>query len=225
MARTTWWSSNLVKDHPDVVSDTEMDTPQWSWTELEAGPRGPEAAAREKEETELRHRNEVEQAYRRGLADGEDSGATRARAELKAVMSATLEALEEIRANRVEWAARLTEDVTVLAGAMARQIVDRALNEHPEIFAELASKAVACFQVDEPVRIRLHPADLDQLHESGTADDVTGYAASSTRKSVMSVSPSHRHRRRRALPSPQDGKSACPRSSKIVSLTIVVARS
>ncbi len=151
-----------------------MKTAEWAWTELEAGPRGPEAAAREKEETELRHQDEIEQAYRRGLADGEHSGATRARAELQAVMSATLEALEEIRANRVEWASRLKEDVTVLAGAMARQIVDRALDEDPEIFAELASKAVACFQVDEPVRIRLHPADLEQLHESGTADHVTG---------------------------------------------------
>ena len=163
-----------MKDHRDVISDTEMDTAEWAWAELEAAPRGPEAAAREKQETELRHQDEIEQAYRRGLADGEHSGAARARAELQSVMSATLEALEEIRANRVEWGARLKEDVTVLSGAMARQIVDRALDEDPEIFAELASKAVACFQVDEPVRIRLHPADLAQLHEFDTTDEVTG---------------------------------------------------
>lgn len=166
-----------MKDHPDMISDTGTDTAKWAWTELEAAPRGPEAEAREKEETELRHQDEIEQAYRRGLADGEDSGAMRARSELEAVMSASLEALEEIRAHRVEWGARLQEDVTVLAGAMARQIIDRAVDEDPEIFTELASKAVACFQVDEPVRIRLHPADLDQLQESAMADQVTGSRA------------------------------------------------
>lgn len=150
--------------NPDVISAPDTDAPGWAWTELEAGPLAPGEADR-------RYQDEIEQAYRSGFSDGQDAGATRARGELKAVMSATLEALEEVRSNRVEWGARLKEDVTVLAGAMARHIVDRALEEDPEIFAELASKAVACFHVDEPVRIRLHPDDMAQLQESGTAGE------------------------------------------------------
>ncbi len=162
-----------MNDRRDVIPDTEIDAPGWAWAELESGSGAPPSVARTRAETEQLHRDEVEEAYRRGVADGQDSGAKRTRAELQSVMSATLEALEEIRSNRVEWAARLQEDVTLLAGAMARQIVDRALEEDPEIFSELARKAVACFPADEPVRIRLHPADLEQLQQSGTADQFT----------------------------------------------------
>jgi len=122
-----------------------------------------------------RHREEVGEAYRRGTADGEAATAAIARNELASALKATLDALEEVRANREAWASTLRENLVLLAAAMARHIVDRALADDPSIFADIAKRAVASFPADEPVRIRLHPADLNKLEliESGV-DHVVG---------------------------------------------------
>jgi len=75
-------------------------------------------------------------------------------------MRAAESAVDQIRLSREAWNAVLHDNLVTLATAMARQIVERELRQDPATFQELARKAVAGFPADEPLRIRLHPADL-----------------------------------------------------------------
>jgi len=168
----TWSSSSpVVKTRAEAEVDVQAAS--WAWTELEAAPLGPAAEAARKVEEEDQHRREIEAAYRRGIADGEEAGAAIARKELQSAMHAILEALEAVRAQRVQFADGLRDDLVVLAAAIASKIIDEQVTADPRIFAGLANKAVAAFPVEEPVRVRLHPADLELLHRTGAVDDMT----------------------------------------------------
>lgn len=142
----------------------------WAWADLhETGPEAESAA-----EEAARQRREVQESYERGFADGIDAGANAARDELMIAMRATGEVLEEIRASREAWDARLEEHLVVLAAAMARKVVERTREEDHTAFVDLAKQAVAAFPVDEALRIRLHPADQAVLSDGGFLDDVVG---------------------------------------------------
>ena len=88
------WSSNRSPGRAglteaDVASETELSV----WTELK-GPAELEAQARqeaaeqESAQREARHREEVEDAYRRGMTEGRQAGEQRAHLELAAATQA-----------------------------------------------------------------------------------------------------------------------------------------
>lgn len=148
-----------------------MATPvAFGWADLEQ--TGPEADARA-HQVDL-HMQEVEEAYRRGFVDGEEAGARMARDELQVAMRATRQALGEVRASRDAWDGRLLERLVVLAAAIARRVVERTREQDPEVFVELAQRAVAAFPIEEAVRIRLHPTDQAVLADARHLDQVVG---------------------------------------------------
>lgn len=168
------WSSDR-ENEPSSVASKDASAPQWDWAELEPGELVTGLEGHAEETLAERHSEEVAEAYRRGLADGEAAAIGGARDELASALKATLDALEEVRANREAWASTLRENLVLLAAAMARQIVDRALADDPSIFSDMAKRALASFPADEPVRIRLHPADLNRLElGEGGVDQVVG---------------------------------------------------
>ena len=154
------------------VVDTERGATPWAWADLTES--GPEAETRAQEEE--RQRLEVEDAYRRGLNDGERQGTAVAREELKSAVQATVSALEEIRAARESWESRLQERLVLLAAAIASKIVGRELQADSAPFVELARSAVAAFPLEEAVRIRLHPADREII-ANDVMDEVVGERA------------------------------------------------
>ena len=160
-----------AKAHAPATDDARAS--EWRWVDLDA--TGPEAESARLEAQ--RSMQEVEAAYGRGFADGEEAGVRTARDELQVAVGAAVAALEEIRANREAWEARLHERMVMLAAAMAQKIVGRACVEDPEAVIELARKAVAKFPVGEGVRIRLHPSDhavfLDERYFEGFVGDRT----------------------------------------------------
>jgi flagellar assembly protein FliH len=89
-------------------------------------------------------------------------------------MRATRQALEEVHANRDAWDARLQERLVVLAAAIAQRVVERTREQDPDVFVELAQRAVAAFPVEEAVRIRLHPTDQAVLADARHLDQVVG---------------------------------------------------
>jgi flagellar biosynthesis/type III secretory pathway protein FliH len=142
----------------------------WGWVDLES--TGPEADARASEAA--RHSREIEDAYRRGLADGQEAGTRTARSELQVAMRATLQVLDEVRANHKAWDARLKEHMVALAAAIALRVVERAHEADPTLVQELAERAIAAFPVEEALRIRLHPKDQAVLAKTDFLEKAGG---------------------------------------------------
>ncbi len=150
-----------------VSEPTDTQPTEWDWADFRS------AAGRDPDDQE-RHVREVDEAYGRGLIDGEEAGARVARDELQTAVSATVGALEEIRENRDVWDARLEEHLVVLAAAMAQKVIERVREEDHDVFVELARKAVAAFPVEESLKIRLHPADRMVLNDGQLLEQVAG---------------------------------------------------
>lgn len=143
---------------------------EWNWADLDQ--TGPEAEARAEEET--RRMREVEDAYRRGFDDGEEAGVRTARGELQVAMAAMLEALEEVRANREAWDARLKEHLVILSAAMAHRVMAQTREVDPTVFVTLAEEAIKAFPVEESVKIRLNPTDQAVLVGGEYLEQVVG---------------------------------------------------
>lgn len=149
---------------------------KWAWADLDATP-GPLTEHRsngEQGSADVDNRDELEAAYRRGVEDGREALQETVCRELELANSAALSAVDKVRRSSEAWTARLQENLVALAVGIARQIVEREIDQDPEILLELARTAVAAFPVDEPVRIRLHPDDLALLVAGGgSADEST----------------------------------------------------
>lgn len=138
----------------------------WQWAELGTPPP---STAEERARMEELHAQEIEAAYARGRAEGEELARAAARREVASALSVARQVVREVQESRAGWDARLNENLVALSTAMARRIVERELRGDPEGFRQLASEAVASFPKGEAVRIRLNPTDLDDL--AGLAPD------------------------------------------------------
>lgn len=146
---------------------------KWAWTELDA-TAGPSNEPRSRGgSSRASDQDEMEAAYRQGVQDGRDAMQETVWHELELANSAAMSAVEQVRRNAEAWTARLQENLVALAVGIARQIIEREIEQDPEIFQDLARAAVAAFPVEEPVQVRLHPDDLDLLVSGGRADAST----------------------------------------------------
>ena len=118
-------------------------------------------------------------AYARGVADGRADAERVERERLRGAVEAAERALDALRAGEARWTGAIEENVCALAVAVARQIVGRELRADPEMVAELVRRALQEFPVDQPLVIRVHPADLATISETagGTAGVTAGRSA------------------------------------------------
>jgi flagellar assembly protein FliH len=135
---------------------------------------GAAAAARERElreaEAEVRERL-VGEAYTRGYEEGRSAGELGEAARLRTAVHAVQEALEELRAGEIRWTGTIEENVCALAVIVARQVIGRELAADVGPVAELVRTALREFPIDQPIRIRLNPADLNALSSIGALQD------------------------------------------------------
>lgn len=158
----TWSSSSAAVSAPHESAAAEA----WGWMEL-----GDESSLAHDPGL---HTREIEEAYQRGFAEGEQSGTRRAHDELQVAMQATLKALDDVRASREAWNAQLRERLVVLAAGIAQWVVERTCEEDSEVLAQLARRAIESFPVEEAVRIRLHPNDHATLSDPHLLEEVVG---------------------------------------------------
>lgn len=142
------------------------------WTELHEpaeldAQRAREAAQRARAEAEARHRQALEDAYRRGLEEGTRTGEQRARHELSSSVAAVEAALEGVAAAEERHAADLRDNLVSLAVAVARRVVDRELESSPEIVGDIVEGAIATFPPDQGLKIRVHTQDLALIKAAG----------------------------------------------------------
>lgn len=150
----------------------------WDWEDL-AGPGGGAHAHVDQADLDALREQELEGAYRRGRADGEQAAHARARKEVETAVSAARRVVQQVREARESWEKQLEENLVALSTAIARQIMDRELEGDLDSYRALVRKAVATFPLDHSVKIRAHPYDLAKLtraHDGQTPspDDTDG---------------------------------------------------
>lgn len=127
---------------------------------------------RQLEEEQATRELELAEAYERGRADGRAEGELAERAHLRSVTSAAEQALAEIREHEAEWAATMEPNVAALAVAIAKQLLDREIASDPQVVVSLVRSALAEFPIDQTVRVRLNPFDLERLCGAGAQGTV-----------------------------------------------------
>jgi flagellar assembly protein FliH len=103
------------------------------------------------------------EGHARGFADGRLVGEGAERVRLRTAFDAANEALCGVSANVRSWEAAFEDNVTALAAAIARHLLDQELQADPAVIARLVARARQELAVGEPVRVRVNPTDLAAL--------------------------------------------------------------
>ena len=106
---------------------------------------------------------------RAGPEEGRRKGEIAEGARLRTAVTAAEEALDEIRESEIRWTGTIEENICALAVAVARHVIGRELKEEVEPVLELVRDALVEFPIDQPIRIRLNPADLLAVRSSTAA--------------------------------------------------------
>lgn len=117
--------------------------------------------------SEIDRQLEIEEAYQRGLKEGEAAGLERALRELNPTRQAAEQAASQLTVLWEELTGRTEENVMALALVVARRILEKELKTSPETVARLVEKALTHFPLDQKIRVRLNPADLTFLSGEG----------------------------------------------------------
>ena len=131
-----------------------------------------------RDETEMRaaqaRHAELDATYQRGVDDGRVQGELAERARLRGATIATESALDEVRAGESRWLINFEENIAAVAIAVAQQLVTRELTTATDVVADIVTRAVQEFSLDQPLSIRVNPSDLEALASAGrTAGDDT----------------------------------------------------
>ena len=138
----------------------------WVWDELGAPADPKEEAAAEPEAPTLEE--QLDEAYQRGLREGVGRGRRDMEAELETALMALSAATERMDELRGAIGADLEENTAALAVAVARELVVGDLEHTPETVLDLVREAVSSFGLDQPLRVRIHPADLALITSGGS---------------------------------------------------------
>lgn len=140
-----------------------------------------EQAALAKAAAEARQR-ELDAAYLRGVADGREQGERAEGARLRGAILASETALDDMRAGETRWLANLEENIAAIAIGVAQQIVARDVATSPAIVHTLVTRAIEEFGLEQPLSIRVHPADLELLQGNIEGADVQFTVATGNRE-------------------------------------------
>ncbi len=105
----------------------------------------------------------LDAAYSAGFDEGRMQGELAEAARLRAAMTTAESALDDVRNGEVRWLANLEENIAALAVGIAQQIVAREVSVAPDVVVGLVQRAIQEFSLDQPLSIRLNPADLTAL--------------------------------------------------------------
>ena len=159
---------------PPALDDAPA--PGASYTLVDEAEAAAQAAAAEREAElamlAMQHQAELEAAWADGHAAGRLEGEQAERARLRNAMQATERALEDLRAGEEHWTGNIEENLAALAVAIAKQVIGHAAQVDDAVVRAVVGKALQEFPIDQPLVIRVHPADLEALQgaeRDGTA--------------------------------------------------------
>jgi flagellar biosynthesis/type III secretory pathway protein FliH len=135
----------------------------WTWQELGTESRRGGSDTPTKEMMEALREREREEAYERGFNDGVDAGRVQARQELGPNLQASVRVVAEVEEFKDALMEQIQDNLTALALAVARQLIEREVKADPEVVANLIRNALSHFPLDQKLRIRMNPVDLSSI--------------------------------------------------------------
>lgn len=166
----------------------------WDLTEFTApavplaAPRAPGSAnhysaaevGRLREEMQAQHVAALADARRAGLEEGRAAGRAEAHEAAERRVADTLEALHAaiaaVKQQEEHYVGILEENLTALACAVARQVIQREVQLDPSAIRELVQAALNEFPQETTLKVRLHPHDHAMLAADPGYRDVTWIA-------------------------------------------------
>jgi len=168
----TWSSNDLSAGEMDGRRPEGGISMNWTWQDLDSDPGHGARQAPSPEAAEAERERAREEGYETGFNDGMIAGRNQAMKELRPNLQASVKVVEEMEEFQTALMEKMEENLTVLALAVARQLMEREVQAEPEVVANLVRSALSHFPLDQKLRIRLHPADLSMIsreHSSGQA--------------------------------------------------------
>lgn len=100
-------------------------------------------------------------AYAHGRADGEKIVRAEFGTRLDSAAAALAAAVNLVSLHQTRWIANAEENLSVLAVAIARNIIAREVETDATVVSGLVQRALAQFPLDQQILVRLHPDDVD----------------------------------------------------------------
>jgi flagellar biosynthesis/type III secretory pathway protein FliH len=141
----------------------------WTWEELAPGSVAGRSDLPSAETLEAERNQELERAYERGFTEGVSAGRKRAMEDLQPNLQAAVNVAAELEDFRATIAARMQDDLSALALAVGRLLMEREVRSEPEVVANLVRSALSQFPLDQKLRIRLNPLDLSSISRERSA--------------------------------------------------------
>ncbi len=109
-------------------------------------------------------------AFARGLEAGRSEGERRAEADLHPVLLALQKGIERLEHVEALFERDRAQTITVLALAVARQILQREILVSPDVVTGLVTRALELVPREAPVEVRLHPQDVAIVEAAGLSE-------------------------------------------------------
>ena len=142
----------------------------WTWQELGPDSRRGGSSQPSPEVLEAARARELEEAYERGFNDGVDAGRGQALQEMGPNLQASVTVVAEVEEFKDALIGQIQENLTALALAVARQLIEREVKVDPEVVANLVRNALSHFPLDQKLRIRMNPVDLSSISQERSED-------------------------------------------------------
>ena len=148
----------------------------WTWQDLASETDRGTSNSLSPEVLEAQRARELEEVYEQGFSEGLSAGRRQTMKELQPNLQASVNVVAEVEDFKTALLEQMEENLTALALAVARQLMEREVRTEPEVVANLVRKALSHFPLDQKLRIRLHPADLSGIsrEQSGGQAPVAG---------------------------------------------------
>ena len=111
-----------------------------------------------------------QQAYARGVIDGQQAAAADATARLDAMAAELATAIRDLAAVRGDLMRRAERDLVRLALAMAERVLHREVTHDRDRLVAMARLAIDRLGENVAVRLQLNPADLEAIRTAGALD-------------------------------------------------------
>lgn len=170
---------DLLRDRKAEDSDPEPPAPEEPTISVEEHKARLEEARREtadlvRREERERFEAQLEEALAGARAEHEIELA-RERERIESAVGALQDAAKKLEASAVPWLDTLQTNLCALAVAVARQIIGELAERDSRIVRAIVQDALSQFgSAVQPLRVHLHPADLDVVRETTPDWEVRG---------------------------------------------------
>jgi flagellar assembly protein FliH len=131
----------------------------------QAAPRG-ETDLQAEKDAGARLADIERQAYQEGFARGERDARAAGQRQLEPVLAGLQQLLGSLDAGRQKLRREAEQEIVALALAVARKIVGQELRTNETALARIVREAIGRTGVAGPIRVRLHPDDLQRMQSA-----------------------------------------------------------